>query len=472
MNALFAVISILYFICSGFGAFSLITTKREKIFSCWGIIPIAFALGYGLLAVLVNIFFLFGVKLSFFAIYAAFLPLFFIGLYNIHIDFPNFLLSSRKIGPFGALLVFIIVFIAISVLLMSIVFPVHFWDSRAIWALKGKMLFHDATVHSPNFTDINRVHPHFGYPLLFPMAQASIYFAISNIDDWAIMPLIGLFFPLILSLFYDIQRILFIDRSKALFGTAVLSVTPLFFMIDGPVHSGYADTPLALFFLAGFVVLLVQKITGRLDLLVLGSVLAGFLPLVKNEGISLLFINLFLMLLPSFDENIKYSMADSLKRFFIVLAICFIIIAPWSHIASNLPKDDEQYLSHFKINEVIRNLNKIPEISKFMVNAFVGIQPDIMGRYFEWGILWIVFVLAGLNAYYLKNRLGISLFLIIILFCLFMGFIYVIAPGKPQDMIANFFRVMLPMTPILVLLLNSQSESIFALLKHKKDSKI
>ena len=117
---------------------------------------------------------------------------------------------------------------------MSIAFPLHFWDSRAIWALKAKMLFSDGTIFSPNFLDPLRIQPHFRYPLLFPLAQAFIFFTLGLIDDWAIMLLIGLFFPLMCFLLFDLIRIATGQRLSGLLGAAMLAVLPVYYFCDGP----------------------------------------------------------------------------------------------------------------------------------------------------------------------------------------------------------------------------------------------
>ena len=61
-----------------------------------------------------------------------------------------------------------IIFGTVSVFLLSIAFPMHFWDARAIWATKAKLLFYDGTIFSSGFTDAEQDQRALQIPAAFP----------------------------------------------------------------------------------------------------------------------------------------------------------------------------------------------------------------------------------------------------------------------------------------------------------------
>jgi len=470
MNFVTAIFVILYVSLAGYGLLKLVL-KGERPFSILGEIPIAFVLGFGVLGWWGNFVMLLRLKLSFGLSALPLLPPFIYAIYEIvksfkaanKPDWRTILAKAKKIGALNYFFLAVILFAIISVVLMSLVFPLHFWDSRAIWGLKAKMLFGDGTVFSSNFIDPDRIQPHFRYPLLFPLAQVFIYQALGAMDDWAVMVLVALFFPLTLIFLFDLLRLASRSLDKAAFGAAVLAVLPLYYFTDGPAHSGYADIPLGLFFLVSFGCLYLWQINRNQKLLLLGVVLSGFLPLVKNEGALLMLLNLFWLILPN---NVK-EWGDYFRRLIIFGLIVGILIAPWILLRNNIPDvQDERYLAHLKVGEMIGNLGRVPGIANFYFRAFLGLQTSFSGVGFLWGGLWGLFCLAGVKCFLERNLIDIKTWLSVLLFCSLMGVIFLVAPAEgkfdPGGLVVIFFRVMVPITPLLVILAVKQCDFPFS----------
>lgn len=82
-----------------------------------------------------------------------------------------------------------------SLVAQTLLTPQRLWDERAIFGIKAAVLYEDDTVRSPALLDPDFVQGHPRYPLLLPLAEASIYSWLGRVDDrWAklVPPLTGL----------------------------------------------------------------------------------------------------------------------------------------------------------------------------------------------------------------------------------------------------------------------------------------
>ena len=337
---------------------------------------------------------------------------------------------------------------------MSVGFPLHFWDSRAIWGIKAKMLYAEGTVFSPDFMHENRLHAHFRYPLTYPISMAFIYFGLGAADDWAVMLLVGLFFPFLLMFLYELIKRVCNDRLKALLGTAMIALLPLYYRADGPAHSGYADAPMALFYLVSFGILLLWRMTRNKNLLLLGITLSAVLPLVKNDGTMFMLLNLALVIWP---EKGVFSLKSLAKRIVIFGMISGVVLVPWFVLRSNIPDlADEQYFSRLNIQILSENVKNIPTILRFYFRAFIGLQKAMTGGAFFWLGMWFIFAYSMVKAFKEREVLSIMIFWLIVFFLFFMTIIYMLAPGGPDTIKSNFFRICLSITPLLVIVIMRQ----------------
>ena len=447
-----ASIAIIYLVISGFGVARLIL--KDKIdFSLFGWLPLSFVLGFGLMATWASIIMIFGLKLSFLILVLPFLFFFAYGFLQLKAMLlaKEFKIPSFEFTPLQWFLIGVTVFAVGFVFLRSVVFPMHFWDSRAIWSLKAKMFFESGTVFSENFLSPMRVQPHIRYPLLFPLSQAFIYLSIGMIDDWVVMLLIGLFFPLMVSFLFDLLRILTNKTETALLGSATLALLPLYYLSDGPAYSGYADTPLALFYLVSFGALLLWRVKQDRKLLIVGLITSAFLPLVKNEGMVLLLLNIGWVFLPDYKK-----WPDLIRNLLLFLLISILILVPWFVIRSQIPEvNEQQYLTHLRPAVIIKNLDRVPMIATYYVRAFLGLEKPLSQASFMWGGLWLIMLVAAGRSFWERRKIEIGIFLMIILNILAMALIHLISPGELTGgfLAVTVFRVTCSITPLLIILI-------------------
>lgn len=457
MNFVIAVIAIIFISICGYGLIKLLL-KENIPFSLFGIIPLSFGAGLGILAILSHIIMLLRMHISFVTLYAPLAILFSYALTKIKLKqsfrMESFINTIKGISWIEWLFIFAIIFGTVSIFIMSVAFPLHFWDSRAIWGTKAKMLFYSGTVFSSDFMDVNRIHAHFRYPLLFPISQAFIYFAMGHADDWAVMILIGLFFPLMVSFLYDLARVYLQDREKALAAAALVAVLPVFFMSDGPAHSGYADTPLAMLYCLSFGVTLLWKQNKDFGFLLLSSFLTAILFFTKNEGANLMALNVFLVLVPDRMIFTKKNIMDSIKSLLIYLLLIILIILIRLLLIRGLPSGGSVAdISAVRVENIIKNINAIPVVMNFTMRAFIGIQKNMMGQMFLWGGLWFIFMISAISSLLLRFWNCVYLSLVVLLYIFIITIIYLILPWDivGGDLTGNFFRLYQAINPVVAL---------------------
>jgi hypothetical protein len=457
MNFIIAGLSIIYITICGFGLIKLLL-KDNIPFSLFGLIPLCFGAGLGVLSILCNLIMLIGMRLSFFSVYA---PLFILFVYaitqikfRIKVDQAALLKTIKGISWMEWILIFVTVFGVLSILMMSVTFPVHFWDSRAIWATKAKMLFYSGTVNSSDFMDITRVHPHFRYPLLFPEAQNFLYLAMGQADDWAVMMLIGLFFPMMVSFLFDLTRIYLDDREKALIAASMLALLPVFFMSEGPAHSGFADTPLAMLYILSFGITLLWKRNRDFSFLIFSAFLSAILLLTKNEGINLVLLNMFLIALPEKISFNKERIIDLLKAMIVFLAIITLIYAPWLILTRNMAvdRDVNDIFQLIKAGKIDISLAKSASTMIFSIKTYLGLLKNQLNYGFMWGGLWLIFAVTAIISILKRSTVSVHLLLIVLLnYCaIIMGFV-IIPITSEGFMQSNFYRLNFAISPVVVL---------------------
>ncbi len=166
--------------------------------------------------------------------------------------------------------------------------PIHAWDAWKIWSFKAKVIFLESGFPADFFSGTWAGFP--GYPLGIPMVEAFLAHAAGEWHETAVKVIFPLFYIATLILFTLLLRI--IGRQKAVpLGLLLMAPAPLL------VHHGavaYMDLPLGCFLLAAVTWLCLWEKEGDSRFLILAALHAGFLPLVKNEGLPLYLLLTFI----------------------------------------------------------------------------------------------------------------------------------------------------------------------------------
>lgn len=149
--------------------------------------------------------------------------------------------SNSALATVGRGAVVAILLVALAQTLLT---PQRFWDERAIFAIKGKVLFLDGTVQSASLAHPDFVHGHPRYPLLLPLAEAHVYELLGGIDDrWSKSVVPVLFAGLALTFAGVLNR--HFGRGYGWLFALLLVTTPVLFPYELGVLSAQADAPVA-----------------------------------------------------------------------------------------------------------------------------------------------------------------------------------------------------------------------------------
>jgi hypothetical protein len=182
-------------------------------------------------------------------------------------------------------------------LVLSVFRPVPEWDGWMTWSLKAKALAVDGSFYGPVFGSSTYAYSHQDYPPLLPAWQALAYLIGGDLHvSWPSQ--------FQLAWLWTAGGVALVDLVARRWGPGLLFLLP--WLCSPPViywaMAGYADVPMALFLLAGTVVLL-SSTPSHQPVAVAGVLLAGC-ALMKNEGLPLAAVTAGSVLLFSPDKVI------------------------------------------------------------------------------------------------------------------------------------------------------------------------
>jgi D-glycero-D-manno-heptose 1,7-bisphosphate phosphatase len=266
-----------------------------------------------------------------------------------------------------------------SIFLRALVKPLESYDAIMNFGIKSKMFFMYNGFPMDPAALAGAGAGHMDYPLLIPLNETWIYKFLGSQNDNLVMILFPMIFLAFAAFFYSSLRRMF-GRIQALIFTFLLCTVP---QIVNFSTNGYGDVALTFMVTAAFIMLFRYFTERKRHLLVLSAVFSGMGFLTKNEGISFILADLFIMGLFLLQEkDKKRCLADFAVFYLLPLAI---VAAPWvmvKHVLGVSNTDIE--FSKLTSAKLLENAKQIP----FILNKF---QQEIFGPK-KWNILWIVVV--------------------------------------------------------------------------------
>jgi hypothetical protein len=127
--------------------------------------------------------------------------------------------------------------------------PMHHWDERFQWTYKAKILLHEGGITGPSFQERNRPHLHRRYPLALPALEAQMARLAGGFSqERAVKGLFPVFFIGLLLTVHAALRQRLRAGPAALLTSLLAALPPLHLATriqGGPIHTGFADLPLA-----------------------------------------------------------------------------------------------------------------------------------------------------------------------------------------------------------------------------------
>ena len=357
------------------------------------------------------------------------------------------------------ILIALILFIILLVFADALIQPMHGWDETGFWALKAKILYHDATIYSTDFFDNTRVHPHKHYPLLIPLVESWIYMVFGHVDDRLVKAIFPLFFVSLLLIFQSSQR-KFFPRTHSLLFTALVASMPVIVVSKLPYFlpfitdwgngaaTGYADVPLSFFYFISVVYLYMwMRDTTKKDYLLIAAIFSVFTIFTKLEGIALFLCNLSVFIAFILFDTKQFTKQKAAQVLIYLLPL--IVLLPWFIFQQNLPGDSG---FQFTIENFIHHLYRLPVILAYFLNVFLNPL--------HWSIMWI---LVGLTTVFtfketFKKPL-IYLFLMLVLHLSAYICMYLLTPIASVEwhMSYSLNRMLAHIVPAIAFLVSTQT---------------
>jgi hypothetical protein len=309
--------------------------------------------------------------------------------------------------------------------------PLFERDGLGIWLTKAKMIALDRTFRSDNFFNPWRIQDSPRYPLLLPLLEAS-FMVQTGINEWTVKLIFAYVWILILGVLCE--NLINKSTRLPLIATVILTLIPAYYILsDGSLHTGYADIPISLFYLATFVMLWDYFQTGEKKSAIGAGLTVALSIFTKNEGLA------FGLAAAAVFFLTRKKISDA-ARFLVAVVLPLV---PWFLTLIRLPNlYQEHYLNRIPV--LLPRLRYLPLILKNAGLEIVNVR--------HWGIFWIlvVWILVFYKPGFFRRRLlsiaGLTL-------VVYLG-IYLLTSWEISfQMSVSFPRLLLQIVPSLFFIL-------------------
>lgn len=418
------MIGILIFILTiffiGYFISTLFSIKKEDIFYQIGL---SWGLGIAGISFQMITYSLLGLHWTIFSLFIPWIIIFLTTFFLVKKKLPNTKRLSFSVTPYATFFLILILISFLIVLFESVLHPVISWDAIASWFLGGKAFYIDGFINPSFIRFANNSTP----PVLNLLVTFS-YIVMGGINDTLALLIYPIFYLCMLLIFYSLVRI-FLPTLASLFSLSLLALTPNIMRHAGRYDAGYADLPLAYFFLLEIYVLFLFIQTRSTRLLVLLNISLGTGALLRSEGIPF-FIIIQIVVLFFIAKWKKHK-----KIFVAFIGLLHILAWQIFKIYYSLPA-----------NPFITGTPKVDRLPSILLEA--GREFTNIGR---WNFLWIAFLISMVIFFLKKRRDRWE----IILFFTCVGqmtvylLVYLTTPREPIEHMRNSFdRLLLHIAPI------------------------
>lgn len=268
------------------------------------------------------------------------------------------------------------------------------WDGLFNFEIKARLAFlNGGVLPLEYFSDPSRTWTLQSYPLLLPMTESWLYLWLRRADQHLIKLLFPFFFAAALCLFSAGNRI-FDLRSWQKFVPLLLVFTmPSLLIGDGSASSGYADFPLAVFYLASVIYLAEFWRTGEFSALRLAGALAGAGCWLKQEGALLWFCVVILATIKLIQIRADWRKWTELAKAAIP---GLLIILGWQAFVRLVSLPGINQFSPLSFATLRSNLWRVPIIAEAVFRELTNWR--------HWGALWLIALAATVWLFWRRNQ--------------------------------------------------------------------
>jgi hypothetical protein len=321
------------------------------------------------------------------------------------------------------------------------------WDGLFIFEIKARMaFFNGGVVPAAYYSDLSRVWSHPAYPLLLPLTESWIYLWLGYPDQQMVKIIFPFFFVSALAMFFVVNS----DNRRSMFvSLGLLMTTPLVWIGAGSATLGYADFPLAVFYLAAIVYLLEYRRTGEFKVLRLSGLLLAAGCWLKREGMVLWAVAMLLMVVSMLDKNEwragggKTILRDLFRMIQVAIPGLAVLVL-WHYFL---------FIKHVHTNEdflpvtfasLQTNYHRIPAICGSLLHEFLRVR--------HWGVFWLLSLIAGIWCAVKRRRqfLIFAVFAPIVVYC--GTYIFSAWKNYDQHMESSFSRLLLQVSLVAIIM--------------------
>lgn len=384
-------------------------------------LALGFGTGAGIVSLVLFIYSMVGVPLSFLTVL---LPWFVLFLY---------LLKNKKVlqtvkkdkEDFVPIDYLFLTLIAISVLIAifyALSSSVSAFDAVANWSMLAKVFYFERSLGGDLYRFLNIDNP----PLV-SLQQSFLSILMGKYNDRQALLIFPAYFISLLVLFYNLAKKLS-TKTNALIFTFFLASTPMVLGQAGRMSVGYMDIVLSYFIFASIFVLHHLLRGSRPKHIFLLGLLLSFAALVKNEGLGIVLISsIIIFVILKKDSKLKYL-------FYLMIGLIPIFVFRLYSEAENFP-------SHYLYSGYLI-LTRVPEIIRRFVFEVFALS--------RWNFLWIAFII---SLFFIRKDKFMLIVLSVLIFQIFVYFsIYLVTPINFSTHIeASLDRFLMQVTPLALL---------------------
>ncbi len=316
------------------------------------------------------------------------------------------------------------------------------WDGLFNFEIKARLAFQNGGVLPLEFfSDPSRSWTLQSYPLLLPLTQSWLYLWIGSADQHFVKILFPLFFAAALCLFSTGNRLFGVRSWQKFVPLLLIFTVPSLLIGDGSASSGYADFPLAVFYLASVIYLAEFWRTGEFSALRLAGALAAAGCWLKQEGAILWFC---LMALAAIRLAFARSSWSDWKELAKTALPGLLIIVGWQAFVRLVSLPAISQFSPLSFATLRSNLWRAPIIAESVLYE--------LANWRHWGTLWLISLSAIVWLFWRRNRPEALLPFTVLLPLAFYASVYVFSlwPSFITHLESSFPRLLIQLSLVSV----------------------
>jgi len=300
------------------------------------------------------------------------------------------------------------------------------WDGLLNYEAKARWAFlRGGALPLTYFSDPTRDWSHQDYPLMLPLAESWLYLWIGRADQQVAKIIPWMFFVSAVCLLHAASRRFAVNQWQSLVAPLIVFSVPLLLVGDGSVSTGYADFPMAVFYLATIMFVVEFWRNENFDALLMAGLLSAAGCWLKQDGIILWACLAILVCLKAMSEFKRWK-HDWRKWLKLATALSFglLVFVGWQGFVGLVGATARSEIQPVEIETLRANAWLLPIIIKGVILELLTLR--------HWGMLWpVTFLSIGWMLWRHRNRETVVLALAVALPILAFASLHFFFHGSP-----------------------------------------